>query len=143
MEAVTKPVLTAAIAVQAPLEKVWEAFTHPKHITNWYFASDDWHAPSAENNLQKGGDFKITMAARDGSFQFDFGGVYDKVVPHKELAFTVGDGRKVTVLFEEQEKVVTLTETFEAENVHPLDFQQKGWQAILDNFKKYTENLSS
>ena len=47
------------------MEKVWECWNKPEHITGWAFASDDWEAPAAGNDLRVGGKFKTTMAAKD------------------------------------------------------------------------------
>lgn len=105
----------------------------------WCQASDDWHAPRAENDLKTGGKFSTTMAAKDGSFSFDFGGVYDEVTEHKLIKYTMGDGRKVSVVFNAQGNATEVIETFEPESTNPEEMQRGGWQAILDNFKKYTE----
>jgi uncharacterized protein YndB with AHSA1/START domain len=134
---------TTSITVQnttnAPVEKVWKYWSAPEHITKWCQASDDWHAPYADNDLREGGTFKTTMAAKDGSFSFDFGGVYDKVNEHKLIEYTMGDGRKVKVVFEANGNSTNITETFDAEGTNSIEMQRTGWQAILDNFKKYTE----
>jgi uncharacterized protein YndB with AHSA1/START domain len=106
----------------------------------WNNASDDWHTPSATSDLKEGGKFTSRMEAKDGSFGFDFGGTFTKVVPQKNLEYVIGDGRKVSVKFEEQDGKILITETFEAEGQNPIEMQQQGWQAILDNFKKYTES---
>lgn len=131
--------VTVRTTVNAPVEKVWKYFSEPEHITQWAFAVDDWHAPYAENDLRKDGKFKTTMAAKDGSVSFDFAGVYTDVQPHKRIAYTMGDGRKVEVLFEGSGNTTTVTETFDAEDENPVDMQRDGWQAILENFKKHTE----
>lgn len=135
---------STAITVQnttnAPVEKVWKYWSEPQHITQWCQASDDWHAPYADNDLRDGGAFKTTMAAKDGSFSFDFGGVYDKVDHHRSIEYTMADGRKVKVVFEADGDATHITETFDPEAVNSLEMQKAGWQAILDNFKKYTEN---
>jgi uncharacterized protein YndB with AHSA1/START domain len=130
--------ITVETVVDADVEKVWELFTNPKHITNWYFASDDWEAPYAENDLRVGGTFKTTMAAKDGSMGFDFGGTYSLVKPLETIAYTLGDGRKVTTTFTRHAAGTKLVQTFEAEQVNPPDVQKNGWQAILHNFKKYS-----
>ncbi len=135
--------LTVQTTVAAPAEKVWDSFTNPEHITQWCQASDDWHAPYAENDIRTGGKFKTTMAAKDGSFSFDFEGVYDHVALHQSIAYTMSDGRKVTVLFNSDGTNTTVTETFEPEQQNPVEMQQGGWQAILDSFKKYTESLAA
>lgn len=131
--------ITVEAIVNASPEKVWSYWTEPKHIMNWNNASPDWHTPAAENDPRTGGKFKSTMAARDGSMSFDFEGVYDEVVPQKSIAYSLGDGRKVKIIFATQGNAVKVTETFDPEEQNPIEMQRGGWQAIIDNFKKYTE----
>lgn len=131
--------ITIEANVLAPVEKVWSHWTEPQHITKWNQASDDWHTPFAENDLRTGGSFKSTMAAKDGSMSFDFGGVYTQVIPHKTIAYTIGDGRKVKVDFFPNGKETRVVESFEAENTNPVEMQRGGWQAILNSFKMYVE----
>lgn len=138
-----KSVVTVETLVKAPLKVVWNAWSAPEHITQWCQASDDWHAPYAENDLRVGGEFKTTMAAKDGSFSFDFGGTYSKVIPHELIEYVMGDGRRVSVRFASEGGAVKVTEEFEAENTNSPEMQQNGWQAILDNFKKHAESLWS
>jgi uncharacterized protein YndB with AHSA1/START domain len=132
--------ITVETTVQAPVNKVWEFWTEPTHITKWNNASDDWHTPIAENDLQVGGKFLTRMEAKDGSFGFDFGGVYDDVRLHEAISYTLGDGRQVKITFVSQGNDTKVIEAFDAENTNPIEMQKAGWQAILDNFKKYTEN---
>jgi uncharacterized protein YndB with AHSA1/START domain len=132
--------ITVENTVKAPVEKVWQFWTSPKHITKWNNASDDWHTPFAENDLRTGGKFLSRMEARDGSFGFDFGGVYDEVKTNELIAYTIGDGRKVKITFLPAGKETKVIETFEAENMNSIEMQRGGWQAILDNFKKYVES---
>lgn len=132
--------VTVEATVHAPVEKVWKFWTEPKHITKWNSASDDWHTPFAENDLKVGGKFLSRMEAKDGSFGFDFGGVYDEVELNERISYTLGDGRKVGITFISQDNETKVIETFEAENTHPIEMQKAGWQAILDNFKKYAES---
>lgn len=139
METMTKKAITIEATVNAPIEKVWKYWNEPDHITQWAFASDDWHAPKAENDLRVDGTFSTTMADKDGSFSFDFGGVYTKVEKHKSIEYTIADGRKVKVNFATEGNQTIIVETFEAENENPEDMQRAGWQAILNNFKAYTE----
>ncbi len=106
----------------------------------WNSASDDWHTPRAESDLHEGGTFSSRMEAKDGSTGFDFGGTYTKVVPNKQLAYVMSDGRKVSIDFVEQDGKTHITETFDAETENPIDMQRDGWQSILNNFKKYTES---
>jgi uncharacterized protein YndB with AHSA1/START domain len=139
METADKTAITVETTVNAPVGKVWKCWTDPSHITGWAFASDDWHATYADNDLRKDGTFKTTMAAKDDSFSFDFGGVYTDVAEHSLIAYTMEDGRKVKVSFSGEGDSTKVVEIFDPENTHPVEFQKAGWQAILDNFKKYTE----
>jgi uncharacterized protein YndB with AHSA1/START domain len=140
MDTMTKKAITIQATVNAPIEKVWMYWNEPNHITKWAFASPDWHAPKAENDLRVDGKFSTTMAAKDGSFSFDFGGIYTRVEKHKTIEYTIADGRKVKINFTAEENQTKVVETFDAENENPEDMQRDGWQAILNNFKSYTEN---
>ena len=133
--------VTVETTVNAPVEKVWKSWSEPQHITKWCAASDDWHAPKAENDLRTGGTFSTRMEAKDGSFGFDFGGVYDHVKKNEVIEYTMGDGRKVQVTFTPTGNTTQVVETFDAETTNPVDMQRAGWQAILNNFKKYTESI--
>ena len=126
--------------ISAPAKKVWDHWTKPDHITKWNFASDDWQCPKASNDLKVGGKYSARMEAKDGSFGFDFTAIYDEVVDQRKITYTMEDGRKVTTEFEnhgDKTKVITV---FDAEKQNPEDMQRGGWQAILNNFKKYTES---
>jgi uncharacterized protein YndB with AHSA1/START domain len=139
METATKNFITVEATIKASIDKVWKFWTEPKHIMQWCNASDDWHAPFAENDVRVGGKFKTTMAAKDGSFSFDFSGVYTHVEVNKSLAYTIEDGRTVQITFSSEGNDTKVVESFEAESTNPLEMQKGGWQAILNNFKKYTE----
>ena len=139
METKSKTAITIDTVVKSPVDKVWAYWNEAKHITKWAFASDEWHSPKAENDLREGGRFTTTMAAKDGSMSFDFSGVYTKVEPGKLIEYTTDDDRKVTVAFSGNGNETKIIETFEAESINPIEMQRGGWQAILNNFKKYTE----
>ncbi|GKU24140.1 SRPBCC family protein [Clostridium folliculivorans] len=126
--------------VNAPVEKVWKCWTEPEHIKKWNSASEDWHTTVAENDLRVGGKFLSRMEAKDGSFGFDFGGIYDEVKLQEVLAYTLGDERKVQITFIDQGDKTEINETFEAEDTNSIEMQKSGWQSILDNFKRYTES---
>jgi len=141
METTANTIITIEAIVNAPVEKVWDAYTDPKQVTQWNHASDDWHSPRAENDLRPGGTFSYRMEAKDGSFGFDFGGTYDEVKPNELLSYALGDGRKVSNVFEKDGDATKVTVTFDAENQNPIEMQRGGWQAILNNFKKYAESV--
>ena len=132
-------ILTVTATINAPVEKVWEYWTEPRHVIRWNNASADWCTLKGENDLRVGGSFSYTMAAKDGSFSFDFGGIYDIVKKNELIEYTMGDGRKVKVIFTSNGDQTYVEESFEAENTHSIEMQQGGWQSILNNFKKHAE----
>ena len=132
--------VTISAIINAPVEKVWNMWNEPQHVTQWNAASDDWHSPRAENDLREGGSFNYRMEAKDGSFGFDFAGVYDEVIPNEHISYTMGDGRSVATDFVSEGDTTEITSTFEAETENPVEMQRDGWQAILNNFKKYAES---
>ncbi|MEI6754252.1 MAG: SRPBCC domain-containing protein [Paludibacter sp.] len=132
--------ITVYTRINASLEEVWRLFTTAEDIEQWNTASEDWHTTAASNDLQVGGKFNYRMEAKDGSFGFDFWGIYNTIEDFKKLEYTLGDGRKVRVGFEFTGTETIVTETFETEDENPVEMQQFGWQAILDNFKKHVEN---
>ena len=136
--------ITVYTTIKAPLAQVWEYWTNPAHITNWNFASIEWHCPKATNDLTVGGSFNWRMEAKDGSMGFDFTGTYNHFIEGEFIAYTISDGRKVEIRFTEIGEEVRFSESFEAEEINPAEMQKAGWQSILDNFKKYVEaNLSN
>lgn len=132
-------IITVKTIVDLPVKKVWEYWTEPEHIVNWNYASDDWHTTKATNDLRVGGRFSSRMEAKDGSFGFDFSGVYNDVKLYSLIGNTLDDGRSMVVSFDEIDGKTLVTEDFEAENENSIELQRSGWQAILDNFKKYAE----
>ena len=139
MKIENKMAITVSVSIQAPIEKVWEHWNNPKYITQWYNASDDWHAPYAENDLNVGGKFKITMAAKDGSAAFDFEGVYTSILKNKQIEYAIIDGRKVIIKFYPKNNETVVEEMFDPEDINSIELQRGGWQAILNNFKKHVE----
>jgi len=130
--------ITITATVFADIKKVWDFYTLPEHITQWNFADPSWHCPTATNDMNIGGRYIARMEAKDGSFGFDFDAVYTEI--HKGKSFTYEFwGRLATVDFKETEGLTEVTVTFDPETENSIELQRNGWQAILDNFKKYTE----
>jgi uncharacterized protein YndB with AHSA1/START domain len=142
METSTKTTISIEATINASVEKVWQNWTSTNAITKWNSASPEWHTPKAEHDLQPGGRFTYRMEARDGSFGFDFGGVFDIVKPNEYLETTLDDGRKVKTTLTRKENETHLSQTFEAEETHSVEQQRQGWQNILDSFKNYVKTLN-
>ncbi len=131
--------ITIEATINAPIDKVWKMWNTPEDIMGWAFASDDWEAPFAENDLRIGGKFVTTMAAKDKSASFDFSGIYSNVKENEIIEYSMEDGRKVSIKFKNLGESTKVIETFDPEKQNPAEMQQAGWQSILDNFKKYVE----
>jgi len=132
--------ITIHATITAPITKVWDCWTNPVHITQWAFASDDWEAPKASNDVRVGRTFSTIMSAKDKSAGFDFAGTYTAVIPNELIEYDMdGDNRHVKIVFEQTTGGVHITQTFDAETENPIEMQRNGWQSILNNFKRYCE----
>ena len=132
--------ITVKTTIAAPIAKVWNAYTNPIDIINWNTADASWHCPKSENDLRVGGRFLSRMEAKDGSFGFDFEGTYNIINLHKEITYTMDDGRVAKTLFNEVDNKTEVETTFDAEEEYTLDLQRNGWQTILNNFANYVTN---
>jgi uncharacterized protein YndB with AHSA1/START domain len=131
--------VTVSATIDADVKDVWNYYTTPEHITKWNFADPSWHCPSASNDMKVGGRYVARMEARDGSFGFNFEAIYDEIVTGEKFTYSMLNGRQATVDFKKNGNQTAVTVSFDPETENPLDMQRRGWQAILDNFKKYAE----
>lgn len=131
--------ITVEVSLNVGPEAAWKALNDPEFIVKWCFAIDTWHCPWAKNDLRVGGHLSSRMEAKDGSFGFDFGGTYTEVDAPRRLAYTMGDGRAVSIEFRAEGTGTRVVETFDAEGENSLEQQRSGWQSILDNYKRVAE----
>ncbi len=131
--------ITIEANIAAPSNKVWDYYTQPEHITKWNFADPSWHCPSAENDLRIGGKCNVRMEAKDDSFGFDFITTYTHLELGKGYSYEMEDGRKADVSLEANGDSTNILVVFDPESQNPAEMQKAGWQSILNNFKKYTE----
>tara|TARA_R110002049_G_scaffold68392_5_gene177290 strand:+ start:10121 stop:10534 length:414 start_codon:yes stop_codon:yes gene_type:complete len=131
--------ITVIATINADVKKVWDYYNSPEHIVNWNFADPSWHCPSAENDMRIGGIYKARMEAKDGSYGFDFEAIYSEISTRKNFTYEFG-GRTATVQFNDLGKETEVVVTFDPETENSIEMQKMGWQAILNNFKNYTED---
>ena len=131
--------ITIETFVKSDITSVWKAWNTPDDIKRWNAASDDWHTTASSIDLREGGQFKSRMEAKDGSMGFDFSGTYTRVVDNQLIEYDLDDGRSVKIEFRTEEGGVRVIETFEAEATNSPEMQRDGWQAILDNFRRFVE----
>jgi uncharacterized protein YndB with AHSA1/START domain len=130
--------ITIKATVSADKQKVWDYYTQPEHITKWNFADPSWHCPTATNDMRVGGRYVARMEAKDGSFGFDFDAVYTEINSGENFTYEFG-GRYATIEFKAANGQTEVMVIFDPETENSIELQQSGWQAILDNFKKYVE----
>ncbi|RPA69356.1 activator of HSP90 ATPase [Cyclobacteriaceae bacterium YHN15] len=132
--------ITIEAIVNTDVAKTWQYYNQPQHIVNWNFASEDWCCPKVETDFMAGGKYLARMEAKDGSFGFDFEAVFDEILEPKKVAYTMTDGRKAEIKFKEVDGRTQVKIQFDPEQTNSRELQQNGWQAILNNFKKYVES---
>jgi uncharacterized protein YndB with AHSA1/START domain len=131
--------LEVSAQIAAPLAEVWSNWTQAEHIVNWNFAHESWCCPKAELDFRVGGTSNYRMEAKDGSFGFDLKATFLELQAPSYITSQLEDGRRVEVKFIEGANGVLVLQRFEPETENPLDLQQQGWQAILNQFKIYCE----
>lgn len=133
------------VATTVPLsaDHAWRIYTDPSEITQWNFATEEWHCPTASVDLRIGGVQSARMEAKDGSFGFEFGGTYTEVDPPRALTLVLGDGRESRTTFQPSGTGTLVETTFDAEAINPAEMQREGWQAILNNFRKRAEQVAA
>lgn len=127
------------VVVLLQVSKVWTYWTNPNHIVEWNTASADWMTSKSENDLRIGGHFMSRMEAKDGSISFDFKGTYTQVIENELIVYKLEDGRVVKIEFISDDSITKVVVSFDPEHENSVATQRGGWQAILDNFKKYAE----
>ncbi|XWN33617.1 MAG: SRPBCC domain-containing protein [Devosia sp.] len=135
--------ITVETVVRVPASKAWRAYTEPEAITEWNFASPDWHCPSSDVDLRPGGRHLARMEARDGSMGFDYEGVYEEIEPERSFILRLEDGRRVYTAFEPHEGGTLVRTVFDPDPAAPADMQRAGWQAILDNYSEFVERSAT
>jgi uncharacterized protein YndB with AHSA1/START domain len=131
--------LEVSATIAAPLDQVWEKWTQAEHVVNWNFAHESWCCPRAQVDFCVGGSSSYRMEAKDGSMGFDLNATFTAIEDHKQILSVLADGRKVAVDFSMEDEQTVVIQRFEPEQENPLELQQGGWQAILNQFKSYCE----
>ena len=128
----------------APRALVWEAWTDPRHLAQWW-GPHEYTAPRAEIDLRPGGALHIDMRGPDGSIQTVTGEVRE-VTPLERLVFTSRLAGEDGGVFVEVLNTVTLADRngrtalrLEARVLQaapgaegPLAGMEEGWSQSLD-----------
>lgn len=124
--------------IEAPRALVFDAWSDPKHIVYWYFASEGWTTPFADVDLRVGGEFRIGFSDPDGKYDFVFSGTYTEVTPPSRIAYAIADGRAVTLDLTEVTKNRThIRLEFAAEGTNSIEQQREGWGTQVTHLAEY------
>ena len=155
---------------EAPLEKVWEAWTKPEEIKKWW-GPEGFSAPEIEIDFRVGGKYHYMMRGpiEEGGEEMDMwsGGEFKEIVPHEKIVATdhfsneAGDTvdpatfgmsedfpkeSDMTILFQRQGDSTKLSIIYEgvsakAYEAYKQSGMHEGWQSSLNKLEKaLTEN---
>jgi uncharacterized protein YndB with AHSA1/START domain len=132
----------------APRERVFEAWTRPEVLRDWWRAGPHWETPVAEVDLRPGGRYRLAMTDTDKGETHVVVGEYREIQPPERLVYTWtwesnademkgSDNSLVTVEFEEADggTQVSLTHSGFA-NEEIRDLHTHGWEAVLANLER-------
>lgn len=140
--------LTLERTFNAPRQLVWEAWTEPKHLAEWWGRGMD--VQIEEHDFQPGGRWKYVMPMPDGS-EFISEGVYAEIiVPEKIVSSAefrpMTEGVIFTALFEEDGDKTRFTfsvlhPTEEYKNQQEQMGFYNGWGSVFEVLDKYITSL--
>lgn len=139
--------------IRAPRARVYEAWTKPESLTQW-FGPADMHCPTATLDVRVGGNYRIEVAPNEAAVPGQACkvstavGHYTQVVPNELLQFTwspdwnLGEESLVTVSFLDARGGTQITirhERFASEQSR--DGHNKGWIGCLDKLEAQAATL--
>ena len=80
--------LTINRTINAPREKVFEAWTDPEQLRRWWGVAEGWTAVIAEVDLRVGGTYRLGMLEPGKDHRYVAAGVYREILPPEKLVFT-------------------------------------------------------
>jgi len=142
---ITNRVTTLRRTFHAPVQLVWEAWTQPEHISQWW-GPKGMEIKVIEHNFKVGGKWKYTMQMPDRS-EFISEGIYSEIVELKKI-ITSADFKPMTegvvleVLFEGNGDTTEFTfnvlhssEEYRKQQEN-MGFH-KGWGSVFDRLDNY------
>ncbi|MBV8246118.1 MAG: SRPBCC domain-containing protein [Candidatus Eremiobacteraeota bacterium] len=143
LQAATIPALVVHRTYPAPASRVYEAWTRPELVRQWFQPGDN-PITNVEMDVRPGGRYRITFRMQDGE-DWTVGGVYREVRAPERLSFTwqwEGDEAEmlVTLEFREQGEATELVLTHErfAEEAS-RERHGHGWNDGLDKLGAFLE----
>jgi uncharacterized protein YndB with AHSA1/START domain len=141
--------LTMKRTFDAPVKLVWEAWTRPEHIAQWW-GPKGMSIKVVEHNFKVGGKWKYTMDMPDGK-EFISEGVYSIIVQFQKIFSSaefrpMTEGVEIQAIFEAQGEKTDFTFNV----VHPTEEymkqqmamgSNKGWGSVFDRLDVFVIGL--
>lgn len=141
----SKRTLTLNRTFDAPIQLVWEAWTQPEHIANWW-GPKGMETKIIEHNFSVGGNWQYVMTMPDGQ-DFIGEGVYSTIVELQKIFSSANfkpmtEGVEIQALFEPAGDKTKFTFNV----VHPTEEYCKqqeqmgfynGWGSVFDRLGEY------
>ena len=88
--------------LNAPVELVWEAWTQPEHIANWW-GPDGFTSTIAKMDMRPGGDWHLVLHGPDGT-DYRNESVFGEIIPLEKIVYqhTSSPIFTATITFEAQ-----------------------------------------
>lgn len=140
--------LTIERTFDAPRKLVWEVWTEPKHLAEWWGRGMD--VQIEELDFQPGGRWKFVMPMPDGS-QFISEGVYSEIIELQKIVSSaefrpMTEGVIFTAIFEDEGNKTRFTFSV----WHPTEeYKQQqeqmgffnGWGSVFNTLEKYLQMM--
>jgi uncharacterized protein YndB with AHSA1/START domain len=132
-------------AFQAPVQRVFDAWTSEEVMRRWFYGQRGWETPVAEVDLRLGGAVRVVMRDPQKGAEHGGGGHYTEIDPPIRLAFTWSwddDSREtlIEVDFEEAEGVTTVHFTHSGlRDEESVRNHEDGWTTCFDNLERALE----
>jgi len=141
----TNRTVTIERIYKAPLELVWEAWTKPEHIANWW-GPKGMQTRVLEHEFKVGGKWKYAMAMPDGK-DFISEGTYTEIIPLQKIVCSADfkpmtEGVELQILLEEDGadtkftfKVIHATEEYKIQQEKMGIYN--GWGSAFDRLEAF------
>lgn len=80
--------MTIRRTINAPRQRVFDAWTQPEHLKNWWRANPEWSTEIADVDLQVGGQYRLGMRDPEQEGPFVCFGEFLEITPPEKLVYT-------------------------------------------------------
>jgi uncharacterized protein YndB with AHSA1/START domain len=125
---------------KAPRELVFQAWTDPEHLRQW-FGPRDYPATQIAMDVRPGGRWRACLRSVESGADLWVGGVYREIVPSERLVFTFAweeEGERgletlVTIVFTERDGKTRITfRQIPFQSDSERDGHRGGWTSAFD-----------